>query len=266
MRLGALALLAVSTFAPTASADDVADCLSAHEQGQVDKREGHFDRAREAFANCQRDVCPSAVRARCTEFARSLETAQPTVVVIVHDAKGADVPAARVSVDGAPSVEVSGMGMRLNPGSRRLRVEAPGLPAVEKTIVVHEGVKDAQAVFALGTPSSASLPALEPLVENKPATAAWVFTVTGGVFLAGAGVLSGVGWATHENLKSSCGSTGCPESRVEQLRVLWPASFIALGVGVASAIVATVLFATHSGEQGARSARLLSAAGEGLPF
>ncbi|HLK36590.1 MAG TPA: PEGA domain-containing protein, partial [Polyangiaceae bacterium] len=143
MRLGAVAVLAITSFSSTTWADDVADCLASHEEGQVAKRDGRFDRAREAFANCQRDVCPAAVRSRCTEFARALEAAQPTVVVIVRDAKGADVGGARVSVDGAPAVDVPGMGMRLNPGSRRLRVEAPSYAAVEKTILVHEGIKDA---------------------------------------------------------------------------------------------------------------------------
>ncbi|HLK39139.1 MAG TPA: hypothetical protein VKU41_20395, partial [Polyangiaceae bacterium] len=120
--------------------------------------------------------------------------------------------------------------------------------------------------FSVGPPSGASLPALEPVVETRSKTAAWVFAIGGGVSLAAAGVLSGVGWATHENLKSSCGATGCSESRVEPLRILWPASFVALGVGVVSVVVATVLFATGSRETPFHTAWLRAATPEGLRF
>jgi hypothetical protein len=247
MRLSFAALFILLLVPSRASADDTSECVKAHEEGQVARREGRFSRAREAFAACQRDACPAAVRARCGAYARDLEAAQPTLVVVVRDAKGADANGARVSIDGAPQVEVSGMGLRLNPGKHTLAVEAPGFLPAEKTVTLSEGVKNMQAIVSVEAPAHAgSMPASEPEGSGKPATGAWAFAIGGGIALVAAGGLSAAGWVEHENLKSSCAATGCSEQQVAPLRVLWPASVTALGVGVVSEVVALVLFATHS--------------------
>jgi hypothetical protein len=272
VRLGpravAAALIACAIVPSMARADEKVDCVAAHEDGQVARRAGRFDRAREAFTVCQNDACPAAVRTRCAEFARDLEAAQPSIVVVVQDARGADAGDARVSVDGAPPTAIPAMALRLNPGAHVLRVEAPGFLPADKTITLPEGFKNMQAIMTLERqrPPAAALPAptvapagpalTEPSGSTARATAAWAFAIGGGVSLAGAGVLSAVGWATHSSLKSSCGSTedGCSSSQVEPLRTLWPASFVALSVGIASAIASAVLFTTHSHADAARPA------------
>jgi hypothetical protein len=262
MRLLAAATI-VSMFVPIrAWADDKNDCQSAHEQGQLARREGRFDDARAAFATCQADACPAVVRSRCAEFARELETAQPSVVIIVRDPQGAEASGARIRVDGAAPVDVSAMGLRLNPGSHTFVVEAVGFPSVERTITLPEGLKNMQVAFSL---ARAELPSAEPLARPTSTTAAWAFTITGGVSLVAAGALSGAGWVIHSNLKSSCGAAGCSEGQVEPLRVLWPASFVALGVAAVSGVVATILFATHSSEP-VRSALALVSSGGGIRF
>jgi hypothetical protein len=262
MRLLA-AIAALSFMVPLhAWADEKAECVSAHEEGQLARRDGRFDRAREAFAACQADGCPAVLRSRCAEFARELETAQPSIVVIVRDDEGQDAAGASVRVDGAPPVDVSAMGVRLDPGSHALRVEAAGFRPVERTVNLPEGFKDLPAIFLL---QRLSLPSGGPVAGPKPATAAWAFAIGSGVSLAGAAALSGVGWAMHTNLKSSCGATGCSESQVEPVRDLWAAGFAALGVAVVAAVVATVLFATHS-RAPARSALALVPPGAGSSF
>jgi hypothetical protein len=265
MRLCCLAVTIFLMLPANARADEQTNCVAAHEEGQVARRDGRFDRARAAFAACQRDECPAAVRSRCSEFARELEAAQPSLVVIVRDVLGTDVRGARVSVDDAPSSDVSAMGLRLNPGSHTVRVEAPGFLPSEKTIVLPEGSKNMQATFSLERPRGLpTLPLAQPAAA-KPATAALAFAIGGGVSLVTAGVLSGVGWGIRDNLKSSCGAVGCTENQVEPLRVVWPAAFIALGVGVASAVVATILFVTHR-QESARWALVLGRADAGIRF
>ena len=261
MRLYAAAAVACLLFPARAWADDKADCLSAHEGGQLARRDGHFDRAREAFAACQADACPVVMRSRCAEFARDLEAAQPSVVVIVRDAEGADVGGASVRVDDAPPVESSAMGMRLNPGSHMLRVEAAGFRPVERMFTLPEGFKNMQVIL-LERPV---LPSTEPVPRSKPATAAWAFGIASGVSLVAAGALGGAGWVMHASLKSSCGGAGCSESQVEPLRVLWPAAFAALGVAVVSGVVATVLIVSHPREH-ANAARILRSSAEGVRF
>jgi hypothetical protein len=228
-----------------AAADEKADCIAAHEEGQLSRRDGRFDRAREAFASCQADACPGPIRARCAEFARDLEAAQPTVVILVRDARGGDIGDARVGIDGGPLAAVSAVALRLNPGRHRMHVEAPGFLPADKTVMLPESVKDMQAIVSMQSTSSAIPPKeVAPPPLDSPRTTAWAFAVGSGVSLLAAGALSGAGWIIHSNLKASCGTTGCSDSQVEPLRILWTTSFAALGVGVISGIVAAVFFAS----------------------
>ena len=149
MRTHAAAMLVFLVLPSRAWADDKADCQSAYEEGQLARRDGRFDGARGAFAACQAEACPAAMRSRCAEFARDLEAAQPSVVVVVRDAEGADVRGATVRVDGAPAVEVSALGVRLNPGSHTLRVEAIDFRPSEKTVTLPEAFKNMPVAFVL---------------------------------------------------------------------------------------------------------------------
>jgi hypothetical protein len=257
----ALTLTALALSTESAHADEKSDCLAAHESGQVARRAGHFAIARQFFAECQADACPSVVRTRCADFARELEAAQPSAVVVVTDVRGGAVSGAQISIDGGPLGPVRAMALRLDPGNHTLHVEAPGLLPADKTVTLFEGLKEMLVPMALSPPASAQSPPSppsappvvsigttpEPSVRSESPTLAWALAVTSGVTLAGAGALSAAGWVIHGNLKGSCGSTpsGCSDNQVEPLRILWPASFISLGVGVVSAIVSIALFASH---------------------
>ena len=266
-----VAASALSALLPAeARADEKTDCATAHEQGQVARRAGHFDRAREAFAACQADACPTVVRTRCAEFARELESSQPSAVIVVFEERGGALGNATIGIDGAPPGPVPAMALRLDPGAHTVHAEAPGFVPADQPVTLPEGFKNMQVVVKLSRPGAPVVaPAPGPQLTSAPPVAgvppppetpppsppqsgsdvgAWAFAIGGGVALAGAATLSAVGWATHESLKSSCGSTpaGCTSSQVSSLQVIWPASFVALGVGVASAVVATILFANHS--------------------
>jgi hypothetical protein len=266
LRIFALLVTGTIIFPASAWGDEKADCMTAHEEGQVARRAGRFDRAREAFAVCQRDVCPAVLRTRCADFARDLEAAQPSVVVMVRDKQGADIGEAHVGLDGAAPVSASTLtlGVRLNPGAHVLRVDAPGFLPAEKTITLPEGVKDMQAIVSLDRPKGAALPPGAESMPQGPKTAAWGFAIGSGVSLVAAGVLTGVGWGIHSSLESSC-APNCTDSQAEPLRVIWPASFVALGVGVVSGIVATILFTKHPQER-TPSALVLGPEGAGIRF
>src|SRR5579872_1943669 len=104
-------------------ADEKTDCIAAHENGQVARRAGHFDRAREAFAVCQADACPSVVRSRCADFARELESAQPSIVVVVVDEHGGPAGDARVSIDGGALGPPAALAVRLDPAKHTVHAE-----------------------------------------------------------------------------------------------------------------------------------------------
>jgi hypothetical protein len=231
--------VAVVAFATPAIAQDTNACVTAYEKGQVERRAGHFDGARESFATCTEEGCPSVVKERCVQFARDLEAAQPTLIVVVHDSSGRDVSAVRVALDGAAAKALPSTALRVDPGEHTLRVETD-LGAAEQHVVVREGEKNRRVELAVGaTPERLTT----TTTSSKP-IAAFAMTGVAGAGLLAAGVLSAVGWGIYGNLSSTCGH-GCSEDQVAPLRVIWPASFVALGVGLIAGGVAIALFAVH---------------------
>jgi hypothetical protein len=260
-------LAGITLSSATARADDKADCVAAHERGQIARRTGRFDNAREDFAVCQRPQCPAILQARCSDLARELDAAQPTIVVFVRDTLGADVLDARIAVDGAApaSVGTLAVGHPVNPGVHVIRVEASGFPTVDKTFTVPEAAKSLLVSVVLERPT-APPPRAPPPQSSGPGPSravAWTFAIGSGVALAGAGTLSAVGWGIHSHLSSSCGTT-CTDSQVAPLRIIWPASFLSLGVGVAAGVAAIILVAHHDRES--TSALVLGPAGVGARF
>ncbi len=235
----AFAVTFFGALATPAIAQDTNACVSAYERGQVDRRAGHFDSARASFATCTAEGCPMVVKERCVQFARDLESAQPTVIVVVRDHAARDVAGARVALDGAAATPLPSTALRIDPGEHTLRVETSA-GAAEQHVVVREGEKDRRVELTVGATGT------EPLVEkttSKP-VAAWAFTIGAGVALATAGVLSGVGWGIYSDLSSSCGHK-CDPSQVAPLTVIWPAAFVALGVGVLAGAIGLTLFVVH---------------------
>ena len=226
-------------FSGPAMAQDTNACVSAYERGQVDRRAGHFDAARTSFATCTAEGCPTVVKERCVQFARDLEGAQPTLTVVVHDASGHDVSAVRVSLDGAAATPLPTTALRVDPGEHTLRVETD-LGATEQHVVVREGEKNRRVELAVG---AAAVEKPTEATSSKP-IAAWAMTGVGAVGLVSAGVLSAIGWGIYGNLSSTCGHA-CNESQVAPLRAIWPAAFVALGVGLVAGGVGVALFAVH---------------------
>jgi hypothetical protein len=228
--------------------DEKATCLAQHESGQMSRRVGHFDAAREQFAACTSDACPPPVRRRCVEFLAELDAAQPTIVVAVHDSDGHDiVHGLSMTLDGGAPWGVPATALRLDPGEHVLQIVSSdrrgASPPVERRFVVREGEKD-RRIDVLLTPG-ASLP--QPPVAHASAPISMTARVFIGVSAASlfvAGTTSGAGWGIRAYLASSC-SPHCTQSQVEPLRVLWPTSFVALGIGVASGAVALALVLTN---------------------
>jgi hypothetical protein len=230
----------VLAFASPAIAQDTNACVSAYERGQVDRRAGHFDGAREAFATCTAEGCPSVVKERCVQFARDLEAAQPTLIVVVHDETGHDVGAVRVALDGAAASPLPSTALRVDPGEHTLRVET-GLGNAEQRLVVREGEKNRRVELAVGR---AIIARMEPTPSSTTPIAAWTFTGIGALGVVTAGVLSAVGWGMYGNLSSQCGHQ-CSDDRVAPLRTVWTAAFIPLGIGLIAGGVAVALFVSH---------------------
>src|SRR5262252_6601110 len=91
--VAALTLGAAVTLVPGALAitPTVAQCVTTSEQGQADRDEGRYKRARDAFASCSNEVCPVVIRRDCVKWLSELDASAPTIVFVARDERGADL-------------------------------------------------------------------------------------------------------------------------------------------------------------------------------
>ncbi|HEY3818040.1 MAG TPA: hypothetical protein VGL81_12760 [Polyangiaceae bacterium] len=170
-RIAVALAAAVTAFAPAArGADPKIECIAAADQGQSQRDEGHYLRARDSFAVCLRDVCPKVVAKSCTRWMRELEDAMPTVALGAKDDKGQDFTAAHVTLDGAPLTEVlDGQPVAVDPGPHVLRFERAGSDPAEEHVVVRAGEKNRVVSVTLhAAGAAASGPAAAPASEASP--------------------------------------------------------------------------------------------------
>jgi hypothetical protein len=262
-----LLALAVASWSAFAHAEDEKTvCLTQHEQGQVLRRTGKFYAARAAFAACTSEACPAPVRKRCAELLADLDAVQPSIVVAVHDASGRDlVRGVSMSLDGESPREVPAVAMRVDPGEHMLRVTAPARPPIDRPLVVREGETERRVDIVVGEGALSAEAVAPGSAARRGGTGARVWLGLSAVSFVGAAVTSGVGWGIHSHLTSVC-SPSCTESQVEPLRILWPTSFIALGVGVATGVVALTLVLTNGPSPPDRVGLYASPGGVGWRF
>ena len=163
LRTGVRALAIVAAVSPliptTAQAKTPTEekivCIQSFERGQRYRQEGKLRDAREQLLVCSRDACPAMVRKDCASTLDSVEVAMPTVVIIVRDTAGVEVPDATVVVDGTPiDAWKDGRAIPLDPGPRSFHVVAPGSPAFDQKVIIHEAEKSRTLVFMLDRSSA----------------------------------------------------------------------------------------------------------------
>jgi hypothetical protein len=266
------AVVAVAALPARASAaDDKQQCLAASDQGQSLRDDGKYHKAREAFASCARDTCPTLVRRDCTKWLADLEQSWPSIVVGAKDEKGTDLTDVKVQVDGVPlTAHLDGKPTPVDPGEHVLRFETAGYPAVEQHVVIHAGEKSRLLAVQFGHPPAATPEPATPPPADAQATAAppdgrtpqgtrasaWVF---GGLALAAFGTEAYFGFSglsDRSTLKSQpCAATAsCAQSSVDSIRTKFTVADIALGVGLVSAAISAYLFIAAPAEGGAAHA------------
>jgi hypothetical protein len=238
---------------PAAAADKAAAaCIQSAENGETARKAGQLLHARELFAQCAAHECPAVLRHDCASWLEDSDRQIPSIVLGAHDARGADVVDARVSVDGTLVREhLDGNAIALDPGSHVVRFETVGAPPVDVRVVLRAGEKDRAVLATVGppapTPAAASSPPPAPAPAERPTPAApsrsvpagaWVL---GGMTVAAFGVFGyfGVTGANEaSNLRSTC-APGCADAQVHATRLKLVAADIGLGVGVVSLVSAT---------------------------
>jgi len=253
MKRALLAVLPLLALAGNAHAADKEACISAYEQTQTLKKDGHVLAAKAQAAVCAREGCPALLAKDCTRWLAELEHSTPSVVLDPHSSSGAELVDVRVKVDGTPLVDrIDGKAVPVDPGSHTFRFEpAEGAP-YERVVVVREGEKNRRITVTL---ESAAAKAARPVP-----TGVWIF---GGVSLValGAATVFTIDGLSRKSDLDAC-KPRCNADDVDAMSTRFTMADFALGAGVAAGAAAVYLFVTRP--SGAEKAERTSAAA--LPY
>jgi hypothetical protein len=244
-KVARLVVPAVLLLSPaTARAQDTdSACIAASESAIALHKAGKLIDARKALADCSASVCPDPVRASCQQRLPEADHAIPTVVFQVRDAAGNDLAAVQLTMDGRPLAERVGAALTLDPGPHTFTFEAQGLPAVTKTLVLVEGVKDRSEVVVLGAPPPPPTPPTPPAAETAPPGGRGDAQRTIGFVVAGVGI-AGVAVGSVFGLMASskwntaqADNSSSDEQSASGLATASTIAFVAGGVAVAAGAV-----------------------------
>lgn len=238
-RVAALLVLSVAALAALATPARAADkeaCISAYEQTQTLRKDGHILGAKAQAAICAREGCPALLAKDCTRWLAELEQSTPSVVLDPRTPSGAEVIEVRVKVDGAPLVErIDGKAVPVDPGSHTFRFELADGPPFERTVVVREGEKNRRVTVTLESAAKAS--------ARPVPTGVWIFGGVSAVALVTATVLTIDGLSRKSDL-DAC-KPRCSEGDVDAMSARFTMADFALGAGVAAGAAAVYLFLTR---------------------
>ncbi len=154
----------LAALGPNARADDaVGQCIAASEQGLDLRKQEKLLEARKVLATCATTRCPDEIRATCEQRINDINGVLPSIVFDVKDTSGADLPNAKLTVDGAvASPPLAGQATPIDPGPHTFTIEVAGQAPVERKLVIIEGARERHEtviVGALGATPLATSPA-----------------------------------------------------------------------------------------------------------
>jgi hypothetical protein len=243
--LGLATFYVLGIVSTAALGDEKNDCINAAESGQRLRSAGKLMEARAEFAICARPTCPAIVQGDCVKWATGVAANIPSIAVRARDERGADIPGARVVVDGVErATQLDGKPIELDPGAHTVTLERPGSVSVSTSVVSVTGEQNRLVTVEL--PSAVTSAEQRPLgpARSVPRLA----YVLGGVGLAGLatfGVFAALGESQFQSDLNSCahsGATGCSNSEVQSVRTKMLAADISLGAGILSLAAATYVF------------------------
>ena len=248
-----LTSLTLTTFVtPVLAGPKKAECVAEYEETQKLKKSGKLLEARKHALVCAQDGCPAVVRDDCTSWSTDLDKTIPSIVLVVTESDGRDVTDAAAYIDGEKvTSQIDGNAILLNPGKHKLRVEREGYDTIEQDVIAHEGDKNRSIAVKFPKKGGDEKPIPQPPVDVTPVsrpvpTAAWVFGGVGVAGIAGFAAFGLMGSSKKSEL-DAC-KPACAQSEVNVAKRDFLIADIALGVGVLSLGVATVLILTRGEE------------------
>jgi hypothetical protein len=150
-----LAAVATASLAPSAQAANPskAECLAASEAWIKAHKANHLRDARAQLLVCAAPSCPADVREECARHVPDVARQIPSVVFAAKDGAGADLGAVTVTMDGQPfAARLDGTAIELDPGEHTFHFVAPGLPPLDRTLVILQGEPGRREALVLGAP------------------------------------------------------------------------------------------------------------------
>ena len=259
-------LIAVSCWqldAGEARADTKA-CVAAHASAQRETKAGRLREAARLYTSCGSDLaCPEQVRTECSDLLDGVRRIIPSVIFSVLDKRGADTTTVKIySGDTLISDGLDGRAVELDPGKYQLRFVLEDGSTLTSDVVVREGeknrlvqVKAEPKLKPEPTPiaqptTTVQAPPPPPVAKSSPPLAAWVASGVAVVGLGTLGTFALLG-SKDKNKLDEC-APSCPESersRRDDVKTKFLIADIGLGVGAASAVLATVLFVTSGSRE-----------------
>lgn len=258
--------------APGAQADSQSpedaklSCIASFDEAQRERNAGHYLASRAALIQCSEPQCGDVLASECTRMYADVEAATPSVVFSAHDAaRNADRSDVAVTMNGKPFLErLDGKPLPVDPGQYELVFSAPGAEPVKMPVVIRTGEKYRviNVVFpAPAAPATPLRPAAAAVQVTPPEGSAEVPALSyvfGGLGVAGVGAfvaLRLIGASDFDAMKKDC-APGCLDADVDNLKLKYLLSNVALGVGVASLGAAIVIYAVAPNEPEDPSASL----------
>lgn len=246
--VGAVLVAAVPGTAPAAEPEKTGDravCADSYRNAQMQRRSGSLRRARESLLLCVSDRCPAVIQPDCLRWLTEVEAAMPTVTFAAKGVDGKDVTDVRVTLDGQLLREtLDGKSIAIDPGSHTLRFEHGAEPPIDQSLVTREGEKSRVVSVSWSKASTHDGPTDgAPRKSSGPPTSAWIFGGIGAASLATFGVLAIHGMQRRSDLEKECFGS-CDQGRIDGIKTELAIADIALGAGIVSVGIATVLFLT----------------------
>lgn len=264
---------------PAVASADTKACIASHASAQRETKAGHPKQAAQLYTSCGSDsTCPEQLRAECAELLEQVSRTVPSVIFSAIDGKGADVSQAKVYVDDTVLADgLDGRAIELEPGKYHFRFVLPDNSNLSADVLIREGEKNrlvevraplekkAEAVPPAALVRQPPLDSTPPApVEKHAPVAAWVATGVAVVGLGTFGTFALLGSSDKKKLDDCAPS--CPDSAHatrDSLKTKFLVADIGLGVGAASAVLASVLFLTSGPSASERPAQ---ATNRGLSF
>ena len=257
-----------------AHADEVDTCVRAAEEGQPLRSAGKLQLARERFAVCAREVCPSAIRRDCRTWIEQLDTQLGSFLLYAEDDAGHTLIDVSVSLDGtAIRDRLDDNAISVEPGKHTVHAEAVGMQPLDYSFTIAAGDQRRRVALVFTRISRPDGPTNKGRseVSTRPR---WPWVLLGvGVVSTGVGIYLGVRASERvSEMRDTC-APHCSKSEVDDLRVRMIAGDVLAGAGVVMIGLSTWMLITASDSSntatnamGSRSRYGHSAAPNSLPL